>query len=503
MPLSLRDAPIGTENDRLIQALVAKGLETVQLSEPLVTAPEDDDARAALMKHLSGLREAAAELGFVHLESALGEAMGRLERESFSAAALSALRILAGRYASLAAIRSRSGAHPIASGGEVSSAREASLHSKRVLVAIDDAPVRWSYVGLLRDAGARVTEARDGLEALELARRSSPDLIVADMRMPRLDGLALCAAVRRERALDTVPVVLLSERAGEPRQALSDLGAGSRALVDALLEALAEQRAAEEAPRSKLPHALSEVTPPAAELHAERLNTPEAMRESPLMRDPLERENLRAQSTVAMHREPANRAPAWTYPIWRLSLGPEATPGSMSSGFDLELQMISRVLGFGFIVLLTGTVALLVWRQWAPRVTPVSPTVGVPGEAEAPRTEPAAIESPPASSKGSANREDDQGLSAFSGQLRPGVDAALGVGEGQGVLELGGPSEVTIEIDGVDYGALPAEVVLDEGRHTVRYRIGARSTYRFYIVKPGATRVLRVAIAPSGLIDAR
>ena len=96
-------------------------------------------------------------------------------------------------------------------------------------------------VGLLRDAGARVTEARDGVEALELARDQRPDLILADVSMPRLDGLGLCAALREEPELQGVAVVLLAH--GEPPQAVWGSDAASRPLVDAVLAALARHQA--------------------------------------------------------------------------------------------------------------------------------------------------------------------------------------------------------------------------------------------------------------------
>ncbi|WP_377161958.1 ATP-binding protein [Roseateles sp. UC29_93] len=55
----------------------------------------------------------------------------------------------------------------------------------------------------------------DGLQALEAARREPPDLLLSDVMMPRLDGLALLAAIRADARLGGVPVVLLSARAGE------------------------------------------------------------------------------------------------------------------------------------------------------------------------------------------------------------------------------------------------------------------------------------------------
>jgi hypothetical protein len=79
----------------------------------------------------------------------------------------------------------------------------------------------------------------------------------------------------------------------------------------------------------------------------------------------------------------------------------------------------------------------------------------------------------------------------------------LEVTEGQGVLELIGPGDVSVEVDGVDRGPLPVTLVLDQGRHVVRYRTGTRSTYRFYYVKSGATRGLRVLTQAGGLVDAR
>jgi CheY-like chemotaxis protein len=354
----------------------------------------------------------------------------------------------------------------------------------------------------LRDAGARVVEARDGVEALELAKRDAPDLILADADIPRLDGLGLCAAIRRDRSLDAVPVVLLAERGGKPPRALAEAGCGSRALVDSVLEAL------------HIPGATEEEAPFDGETEDASTNgsqmgrqleepvgfpwqAPAVARRSPLMTDPLERENMRAQSAVAMHREPANRAPRATYPIWRLSLGPGAPAAVLSSGFDAQILMISRVLGAGFIALLVGTVVILFRSQWLSTTSQTSSSPAAP-PAQTTKVERIVVEVPVPESQ-----KDAGALHAFSGALRPGVDPALDVGQDEGVLELDGPSTVRAEIDGVDRGPLPIELVLQEGRHAVRYRAGSRATVRFYVVKPGATRVLRVVTLPGGLIDAR
>ncbi|MBW2379947.1 MAG: hypothetical protein JRG70_10430 [Deltaproteobacteria bacterium] len=207
--------------------------------------------------------------------------------------------------------------------------------------------------------------------------------------------------------------------------------------------------------------------------------------------DPVERENVRAQLAVSMHREPANRAPGWGFPIWRLHVGAGAAGRESSSGFGMEMRTTPRLLGLAFATLLSATVAFLIWRQLTPGGAPMA--APVPTSAKQPQVTADAPTAPAGS----------PAFAAFSGSLRAGVDSSLEVAEGQGVLELMGPAGVSVEVDGVDRGALPVTLALGHGRHTVRYSVGARSTYRFYYVKSGATRALRVLTQAGGLVDAR
>ncbi len=224
----LPDADVVPSQAKILQALDAKSLETIRLTESLSLNPEDSSARAALTGHLIELRQTAAEQGLVHLEASLQTVLDRLREESFSPAAVHATRVLAHRYPELARIPSQSGTHPVVS-GTVRPERLASLslRGRSVMIADDDAEARWFYVGMLREAGARVVEATDGQRALELARLAPPDLILADTLMPRLDGLALCEAVRREPGLDGVPIVLLSWRE-DFLHSMRDLRAGAQ-----------------------------------------------------------------------------------------------------------------------------------------------------------------------------------------------------------------------------------------------------------------------------------
>ena len=81
-----------------------------------------------------------------------------------------------------------------------------------LVVADDDADMR-EYIRHALHAIAHVHVAADGTEALRLARALVPRLVVADVRMPGLDGFALCAALRADAATAGVRVLLVS---GEP-----------------------------------------------------------------------------------------------------------------------------------------------------------------------------------------------------------------------------------------------------------------------------------------------
>jgi PAS domain S-box-containing protein len=84
----------------------------------------------------------------------------------------------------------------------------------KILVADDNADMR-QYVRRILASRYEVTTVADGLTALDAIGRELPDLIVADVMMPKLDGFGLLRAVRSDARLVSVPVVMLSARAGE------------------------------------------------------------------------------------------------------------------------------------------------------------------------------------------------------------------------------------------------------------------------------------------------
>lgn len=82
-----------------------------------------------------------------------------------------------------------------------------SINQRRVVVAEDEALIRMDIVETLREAGFDVVaEAKDGLEAVELVKLHKPDLLVTDIKMPNLDGLAAAEKLKD----DKVAIVLLT-----------------------------------------------------------------------------------------------------------------------------------------------------------------------------------------------------------------------------------------------------------------------------------------------------
>ena len=79
-----------------------------------------------------------------------------------------------------------------------------------VLVADDESAITALVAEMLRFAGFRVARASGGTEAITLARREHPDVILLDVMMPDLDGRDACRLLKMDHDLRDVPVVLFS-----------------------------------------------------------------------------------------------------------------------------------------------------------------------------------------------------------------------------------------------------------------------------------------------------
>jgi CheY-like chemotaxis protein len=78
------------------------------------------------------------------------------------------------------------------------------------LVADDVDEVRRLVGEVLAEAGFDTVAARDGLELIELAQRHRPQLIVADVMMPRMDGYTAVARLRGQPATAGIPIIMLT-----------------------------------------------------------------------------------------------------------------------------------------------------------------------------------------------------------------------------------------------------------------------------------------------------
>ena len=84
----------------------------------------------------------------------------------------------------------------------------------RILVVDDEQDLVWAVRRSLSDEGHEVLTAYDGMEALAIARRHRPDLVILDIAMPRLDGLQVCRRLRRDPTLAAVPILFLTVHSG-------------------------------------------------------------------------------------------------------------------------------------------------------------------------------------------------------------------------------------------------------------------------------------------------
>ena len=102
---------------------------------------------------------------------------------------------------------------------------------ERILLADDNRDMREYVCKLLEQSGYDVEEVIDGEAALAAVRRHLPDLVLADVMMPRLDGLALLKTLRADDRTSALPVILLSARVGEEAR-LEGMQAGADSYLE-------------------------------------------------------------------------------------------------------------------------------------------------------------------------------------------------------------------------------------------------------------------------------
>ncbi|PWB82595.1 MAG: response regulator [Methylocystaceae bacterium] len=98
--------------------------------------------------------------------------------------------------------------------------------SKTILTVDDSRTMREMLLLALSDAGFSVVQAEDGVHGLQVLESETPDVIVTDINMPRLDGFGFIEGVRRHERHRAVPIlVLTTESDGEKKDRARRAGA--------------------------------------------------------------------------------------------------------------------------------------------------------------------------------------------------------------------------------------------------------------------------------------
>ncbi len=88
------------------------------------------------------------------------------------------------------------------------------MTKQKVLLADDDPDLRRLVATTLGTDDFELLQARDGLEALEVARRERPSLILLDVNMPRHNGFEVCRLLKADPATKQIRIVMLTARGG-------------------------------------------------------------------------------------------------------------------------------------------------------------------------------------------------------------------------------------------------------------------------------------------------
>ena len=104
------------------------------------------------------------------------------------------------------------------------------VEGKKVLVAEDEPDIRGLIVFSLRYAGYEVIEALNGEEAVKLAEDQQPDLILLDVRMPKMNGYEACSVLKSQNSTRRIPIVFLSAR-GQETEIKQGLELGAEAYI--------------------------------------------------------------------------------------------------------------------------------------------------------------------------------------------------------------------------------------------------------------------------------
>lgn len=103
----------------------------------------------------------------------------------------------------------------------------AEADKKGILVIEDEAPVKIMVSRLLEKNGFVVRTAEDGLDGLRVLEDFRPDLIIADVMMPNLDGLTFTKALKNRRETKNIPLIFLTAKT-DPLSMIEGINVGAK-----------------------------------------------------------------------------------------------------------------------------------------------------------------------------------------------------------------------------------------------------------------------------------
>ena len=99
-----------------------------------------------------------------------------------------------------------------------------------ILVAEDEPDIRQLIKLSLEFSGYQIFEAANGIDAIEIAQKERLDLIILDVRMPRLDGYETCRRLQELESTREIPIIFLSAK-GQEEEVLAGISAGAEEYI--------------------------------------------------------------------------------------------------------------------------------------------------------------------------------------------------------------------------------------------------------------------------------
>ena len=94
--------------------------------------------------------------------------------------------------------------------------------NKKVLLIDDEPDISFLVAARLTALGCQVITAVDGQEGLNLARKESPDLILLDLMLPKVDGYKVCRMLKFDKAYEHIPIVIFSAKGSDADRKLAE-----------------------------------------------------------------------------------------------------------------------------------------------------------------------------------------------------------------------------------------------------------------------------------------